>query len=83
MQRRDFFKLTGCAVLALPEMNPRLLGADEGRRSESSPWIHGSPFLGHADMRSHFRGLAADQIAREIVHFRTAEPWRKRILFGL
>ena len=30
-----------------------------------------------------FRGLSANEIKLEIAHFRTAEPWRRIVLFEL
>jgi hypothetical protein len=50
---------------------------------ESAIWVHGSPYLGHSDFKRDFRGLSPAEIEQQIAHFRTAEPWRRAILFGL
>ncbi len=83
MLRRNFFKLTGIGILSLPMMKSGIFNRKAPGPHEALPWNHGSPYLGHADMRSSFRGLSPDQVTREMVHFRTAEPWRMKILFGL
>jgi len=83
MLRRDFFKLTGAGFLVLPLMRLDNFGAEKPRQKSSSLWIQGSPYLGHSDYRHDFRKLTPDEIRQEIVHFRTEEPWRRMILFGL
>ena len=85
MLRRDFCKISGLCLLALP-----VLGWDSPGPSPSPPWaresalwIHGSPYLAHSDYKKDFRGLSPDEIKNEVIHFRTEEPWRRAILFGL
>ena len=84
MLRRDFLKTTGMGLLSLP-----VLGVDSLSPSppavlrESAIWIHGSPYLGHSDFKKDFHGLSPAEIKKQITHFRTAEPWRRAILFGL
>jgi len=84
MLRRDFCKISGMCLLIYPALKLSGLasGSPPGPR-ESGLWIHGSPYLGHSDFRSNFRGLSQDEIKKEIVHFRTAEPWRRMALFEL
>jgi hypothetical protein len=88
MQRRDFLKgsvsvLAASAVIpAWPEETFRASDFDSGP-VESLLWIHGSPYLGHSDFKSNFRGLTPEEARQEIIHFRTAEPWRRKILFGI
>jgi len=86
MLRRDFIKVGGAGLAALPLLSfdspgDRLTLAPESR--ESTLWIHGSPYAGHADPRSSFRGLTPAEVRAQIVHFRTAEPYRRTILFKL
>jgi len=83
MLRRDFFKLTASSLLVLPLMKLDNFWVTEPAQRESSLWIQGSPYLGHSDYRHDFRELTPDEIRHEIVHFRTEEPWRRMILFGL
>jgi hypothetical protein len=83
MLRRDFFKLTATSLLIFPLMKLENFSLSEPWQRESSLWIHGSPYLGHSDYRHDFRDLTPDEIKHEIVHFRTEEPWRRMILFGL
>jgi len=83
MLRRDFFKLTASSLLVLPLMKLDNFCVREPAQRESSLWIQGSPYLGHSDYRHDFRELTPDEIRHEIVHFRTEEPWRRMILFGL
>lgn len=86
MRRRDFLKgsLAGLAASAiLPVWNNDTYGAADPDPSDSTLWIHGSPYLGHSDFRRDFRGLTPDEARREIIHFRTAEPWRRNILFRI
>jgi len=83
MLRRSFFKLTGMGVLSLPLMRSGIFDGEAPGPREALPWNHGSPYVGHADKRPHFRGLAPDQIMHEMAHFRTEEPWRRKIVFGL
>lgn len=83
MLRRDFFKLTAAGFLVLPLMRWSYFGVSKPGPRESSLWIQGSPYLGHSDYRHDFRELTPDEIRQEIVHFRTEEPWRRMILFGL
>jgi hypothetical protein len=84
MLRRDFLVVTGIGLLASP-----LLGFHSTRPSppacprETAIWIHGSPYLGHSDFKRDFRGLSPAEIRRQIIHFRTDEPWRRTILFEL
>jgi hypothetical protein len=84
MRRREFFRVSGMCLLAFPVLRPSwpAPGGPPGPR-ESAVWIHGSPYLGHSDFRASFRGLSPEGIKREIVHFRTAEPWRRKVLFAL
>jgi len=85
MLRRDFIKVGGAGLAALPLLSFDSLGgrppAPESR--ESTLWIHGSPYAGHADPRPSFRGLTPAEALAQIVHFRTAEPYRRTILFQL
>lgn len=86
MLRRDFLKgsLAGLAASALlPVLNKDTYGADDPELSDSVLWLHGSPYLGHSDFRRDFRGLTPDKARLEIVHFRTDEPWRRKILFRI
>lgn len=83
MLRRDFFKLTAAGFLVLPLMKWESFRFSEPGPKESSLWIQGSPYLGHSDYRHDFRELTPAEIRHEIVHFRTEEPWRRMILFGL
>ncbi len=88
MRRRDFLCLTG-ATLAAASVIPVLSGTSRSdppktqSPHETSLWIHGSPYLGHSDLRPDFRGLTPDEARLEIAHFRTDEPWRRKILFQL
>ncbi len=88
MHRREFLKeslavLAASAVIpAWPEASFGAPGLDPGP-ADSGLWIHGSPYLGHSDFRRDFRGLTPEEARREIVHFRTAEPWRRMILFRI
>lgn len=88
MHRREFLK-DGFAVLAAAAVIPAWPEASCGAPAldagpvDSGPWIHGSPYLGHSDFRRDFRGLTPEEARREIVHFRTAEPWRRKILFRI
>lgn len=88
MQRRDFLKrsfavLAASAVIpAWPEASFGAPGLDP-ESVDSMLWIHGSPYIGHSDYRRDFRGLTPEEARREIIHFRTAEPWRRKILFRL
>ena len=81
MLRRTFLKLSGAGLVALPLLKYNISGAAFSNPPESSLWIHGSPYLGHSDLRWDFRGLSPSEIQAEIIHFRTAEPWRRQILF--
>jgi hypothetical protein len=84
MLRRDFLKITGMGLLSLPVLGFDSLGPSPPTASrESVIWIHGSPYLGHSDFKRNFRGLSPDEIKQQIIHFRTDEPWRRAILFGL
>ncbi len=83
MLRRDFCKISGLCLLALPVLGRDSLSPSATPPRESALWLHGSPYLGHSDYRKDFRGLSPDEINNEIIHFRTAEPWRRAILFGL
>jgi hypothetical protein len=86
MMRRDFLKVSGIGLLALPliKFDSLETNVSEGlAQRETSLWIHGSPYLGHSDYRKDFRGLSPEEIKQEIAHFRTAEPWRRMILFKL
>lgn len=91
MRRRDFLCLTG-ATLAAASVVPALSGTSpsdlrnpqsSGSPQETSLWIHGSPYLGHSDLRPSLRGLTPEEARLEIAHFRTDEPWRRKILFQL
>lgn len=88
MQRRDFLK-GSVAVLAASAVIPAWPKAASGDPDldcgpvESMLWIHGSPYLGHSDFKRDFRGLTPEEARREIIHFRTAEPWRRKILFRI
>ncbi len=85
MHRRDFLALSAAGLAA----GLFLPGSDSGGPDapafpvESSLWLHGSPYLGHSDFRRDFRGLTPDEARLEMAHFRTAEPWRRTILFRL
>lgn len=81
MLRRTFIKLSGAGLVALPFLQFNISGSAFPDPRESSLWIHGSPYLGHSDLRWDFRGLSPSEIQAEIAHFRTAEPWRRKILF--
>lgn len=84
MLRRDFLKIIGMGLLSLPVLGLDSLGPSPPIASrESAIWIHGSPYLGHSDFKRDFRGLSPDEIKQQIIHFRTDEPWRRAILFGL
>lgn len=88
MQRREFFKQSltvlaaSAAIPAWPEASVAAPGLGPGP-VDPGLWIHGSPYLGHSDFRRDFRGLTPEEARREIVHFRTAEPWRRKILFRI
>ena len=88
MDRREFLKASsvGLGILAFPlvKSHPPCLTPQEPSPSLKTPdalRISGSPYLGHSDYRKHFRGLSLQEIHREIVHFRTEEPWRRILLF--
>lgn len=84
MRRRDFLKASAAGLAAssvLPSWAKDSFGAAGPAGSDSSLWIHGSPYLGHSDFRRDFRGLTPEEARSEITHFRTDEPWRRRILF--
>jgi hypothetical protein len=84
MLRRDFFKLTGMGLLTLPILGFDSLGpSPPAAPRESAIWIHGSPYLGHSDFKGDFHGLSPAEVRQQIIHFRTAEPWRRAILFEL
>jgi len=84
MLRRDFIKVTGLGLLALPVLGFDSPGPSPPAASrEAAIWIHGSPYLGHSDFKRDFRGLSPAEIRQQITHFRTDEPWRRAILFGL
>ena len=84
MLRRDFVKVTGMGLLTLPVLGHNSLGpSPPAGAGESAIWIHGSPYLGHSDFKRDFRGLSPAEIKQQITHFRTDEPWRRAILFGL
>jgi hypothetical protein len=83
MLRRDFCKVSGMCFLAYPILRLDWLDPSPPEPGETGLWIHGSPYLGHSDYRKDFRGLSQDEIKLEIVHFRTAEPWRRMALFEL
>ncbi len=83
MLRRDFCKISGLCLLALPALGWDSPGPSPPWERESALWIHGSPYLGNSDYRKDFRGLSPDEIQNEVIHFRTEEPWRRAILFGL
>jgi hypothetical protein len=83
MLRRDFCKVSGMSLLALPVLGFHSLGPNRPGPRETGFWVHGSPYLGHSDFKKDFRGLTPDEIHREIIHFRTAEPWRRAVLFRL
>jgi hypothetical protein len=87
MERREFFRIGGLGLLSIPFLPP--LGtplppqSPVSAKPEETLWIHGSPYLGHSDFREDFRGLDSASIRLQIVHFRTAEPWRRKMLFNL
>ena len=86
MLRRDFCKISGMGLLACPvlrfdSLDPSPPPAPAPR--ETILWIHGSPYLGHSDFRRDFRGLTPEETKYQLAHFRTDEPWRRAILFGL
>ncbi len=84
MRRRDFLKASVAGLAAsslLPGWNMDARGSDDPALTNSALWFHGSPYLGHSDFRRDFRGLTPDEARLEIAHFRTDEPWRRKILF--
>ena len=86
MRRRDFFKASAAGLAAsslLPGWTAKSIAATDSFGSESALWFHGSPYLGHSDFKRDFRGLTPDEARSEIVHFRTDEPWRRRLLFRI
>jgi hypothetical protein len=87
MHRRDFFKIGGASFAAFSLLAPLKTGPGqhdpEYEGQPSTTWITGSPYLGHSDYRKSFRNLSFDEIQRELIHFRTEEPWRTRKLFGV
>ena len=85
MLRREFCKIFGLSCMALPFAGHSFSRNIRSRQAitESEPWFHGSPYLGHSDRRISLHGLTQGQVWQEIVHFRTAEPWRQRILFKI
>ena len=86
MRRRDFLKASAASLAVsslLPVWNMDARGADDRALTDSTLWFHGSPYLGHSDFRRDFRGLTPDEARLEIAHFRTAEPWRRKILFRI
>ena len=83
MLRRDFMKIGGAGIMALPLRNWPLPEALAGEPREEILWIHGSPYARHPGLRSHSGETTPSETWAAIVHFRTAEPYRRRILFGL
>ncbi len=87
MQRRDFIIYSGIAIAGATTTAPFSLSHSSGEAFPKRPnrdcWTHGSPYLGHSDQRPGFRGLKPEQIRHELIHFHTAEPWRKTLLFRL
>jgi len=86
MQRREFCKIGGFGLMAIPFLPSRLSGQPQPPvpgKPEQILWIHGSPYLGHSDLRQDFRGLDPTDIRLQIAHFHTAEPWRRKMLFKL
>jgi hypothetical protein len=83
MLRRNFLKIGGTGLMAVPLLRFTAFQRRPPDRRESSLWVHGSPYLGHSDYKRNLRGLSPDEIRQELVHFRTAEPWRRMILFAL
>ena len=86
MRRRDFLKVSAAGMAAsslLPGWAKPSFGEADPAGSDSTLWLHGSPYLGHSDFRRDFRGLTPDEARLEIAHFRTDEPWRRKILFRL
>lgn len=84
MKRRDFLKIGGVGLLSIPFS--RLFGSPPPQppvsvKPEETLWIHGSPYLGHSDLRENFRGMSPKEIRLQIGHFRTPEPWRRKMLF--
>jgi hypothetical protein len=85
MLRREFC-INSCLVLAAAAFLRTRASVPcraEPPGPEEEPWIQGSPYLGHADYRLQFRGLPPAEAWKQIVHFRTAEPWRRKRLFKL
>ncbi len=88
MLRREFIK-DSFAVLAASAVIPAWSEAAFGAPGpapgpvDAGLWIHGSPYAGHSDFRRDFRGLTPEEARLEIAHFRTAEPWRRKILFRI
>jgi hypothetical protein len=85
MRRRNFCKVCGVSLLAIPFLNHDFTVSSNGAiaAGEAVPWIQGSPYLGHSDCRMDFHGLSLPETLEEITHFRTSEPWRRKILFSL
>ena len=85
MRRRDFCIVCGLGLSAVPFVNARSFVSPETVTAdvEKAVWIHGSPYLGHADCRMDFHGLRYPEVWKEVTHFRTSEPWRRAILFKL
>jgi len=84
--RRDFVKGSAVALAAsalLPAWTSDVRDTVDRGHRDSTLWVHGSPYLGHSDFRRDFRGLTPEEARREIVHFRTAEPYRRKILFRI
>ena len=86
LQRREFCKIGGLGLLTFPFLPTRWSMEPQPsslRGPEQTLWFHGSPYLGHSDFRRDFRGLDPCEIRLQIAHFRTAEPWRRKMLFNL
>ena len=85
MQRRDFLKIGGAGLLSIPLFRLFESAPPQPPLSVKPPeeilWIHGSPYLGHSDVHENFRGLSPQEIQLQIIHFRTPEPWRRKMLF--
>ena len=83
MNRRTFLKTGSLNAVALSMMKWTSWNKPESVQAVSPLWIHGSPYLGHSDLRPHFRGLTPRQIQHELNHFHTTEAWRRVKLFKL
>jgi hypothetical protein len=83
MDRRTFLKLSGATAAVLPLIDWDAVALEDLGPRERDLMIHGSPYLGHAHYRRSFCGLTPEEIRKEMIHFRTAEPWRRAALFGL